>query len=219
MGIGRATASFGVLIAIAGQAPLLAQTFTDSPAPRALHAPFVANDGQAHESVAFYAAMQGGTVAVDRSGELIYALATDDSSLVLTERLVGARVRSPRGDGLSPATINIYRGRDPTKWRHGVRAYDAVHLGDVYDGIEARVRAIGATVEKIFVVAPGARPDRIRIRLRGADRLAVSSTGALEARTTHGDVRFSKPIAYQEVNGRKIVVKASYTIWVPDWPL
>ena len=42
-----------------------------------------------------------------------------------------------------------------------------VNLGDVYDGIELKLKAYGNNVEKLFCVKPGANPEQIKISLSG----------------------------------------------------
>jgi hypothetical protein len=42
-----------------------------------------------------------------------------------------------------------------------------VNLGEVYKGIELKLKAYGNNVEKLFYVMPGADPGQIRIALSG----------------------------------------------------
>ena len=59
------------------------------------------------------------------------------------------------------------------------------------------------TVEKVFTVKPGADARTIRLKMEGAKSLKVNSQGELEVETGLGVVGFSKPVAYQEKNGKK----------------
>ena len=67
-------------------------------------------------------------------------------------------------------------------------------------------------MEKLIFISPGAAPDAIRIAVDGVQSLAVDPHGRLALATTLGDIVFTAPIAYQEVNGRRRAVDVAYTI-------
>ena len=157
-----------------------------------------------------------------------------------------------------------------------------VNLGEIYDGIELKLKAHGNNVEKLLYVKPGADPNQIKIRLsgmqpqessfgkgedrtdvtagRGTDapagtslqevkpgadteqmkiclsgmndcgmrsaecgievpksklqnpKLQINNAGELEAETALGTVAFTRPIAYQEIDGKRVEVECAYTI-------
>jgi hypothetical protein len=215
--------------------------------------PFVANQGQTEDQVAFYAPTFAGTVYVTKRGELVYALsrragaapgarqdglpppgrndtdpATGDAGtaigdigtkpgaaadgIVLVEELVGIRTAAIEGRGREAAAVNIFRGNDPEKWQRGISTYRSVSLGEVYEGIEVELEAYGGTVEKIFRVDPGASPERIRLRVGGGKGLVITGEGELAVATDMGAVTFSRPIAYQEIEGRRQRVDVEYSV-------
>ena len=186
---------------------------------RALSVPFIANEGQADERVAFYARTFGGTVFVTRAGEIVYALpaakAGDDDAargLALRERLVGRKPATVRGEGQTVTHVSEFQGRDRSRWRSGLPTHHAVSLGEVYEGIELRLKARGGSVEKIFRVKPGAEPAAIGLRIDGARGLRVNERGQLEAATALGTVTFTKPVAFQEIEGRRVDVPVRYAL-------
>ncbi len=185
------------------------------PQGASVHMPFISRTGGSSEgSAPLYAPISGGSVAVNAAGEVTYAFrrARGASPVVLTETLVGAAAARVSGAGRSPARINIFHGSDPSTWRRDVRAYDRVSLGDVYDGVDATLRAYGGSVEKIFSVRPGAAPARIRLRLAGASHAAVTAAGVLSVDTAGGVVAFTRPVAYQDVDGRRTLVDVAYRL-------
>jgi len=186
---------------------------------RALAVPFIENRGQVDERVGFYAQTFGGTVFVTRAGEIVYSLpgarAADETprqSLTLREVLVGARVAAVRGESEAATRVSSFKGRDRSRWRKALPVYDAVSLGEVYPGIELRLKARGDNVEKLFQVKPGASPGEIRLRVEGARRLSVSEGGELVAATELGPVAFTSPVAYQETEGRVVRVRVRYEV-------
>ena len=58
-------------------------------------------------------------------------------------------------------------------------------------------------MEKLFQVAAGADPNAIRIRVKGAETLTVLPDGQLAIRTRIGDLKLTKPVAFQQIDGEK----------------
>ena len=263
-----------------------------------LQMPFIANEGQTDEKVAFYADTFGGTVFVTEDGEIVYALPASRSgelgdkrsearsqklevgiqnadtrnqhknhqtansksetqnlnpqseirnpkseirSVALKEQFVGAKVKTIQGEEKSVTKVNYFKGNDPSKWKTNISTYDIVNLGEIYKGIDLKLKAYGNNVEKLFCVKPGANPEQIKIRLSGAKdcgvrnaeithplvpsreginpksefrnpKLQINKSGELEVETELGPVKFTKPIAYQEINGKRVFVDTEYYI-------
>ena len=179
--------------------------------------PFIENKGQGDPNVKFSAPTFGGTVFVTRNGELVYSLperiasapssnsgtAQPTRAVVLKEELVDGNVADVRGETGALTRVSVFRGNDPAKWRTGLATYETLTLGEVYPGVTARLSAHTSTVEKLFYVAPMASPKQIRLRMKGGQRLATTDTGELEVTTELGAVRFSQPIAYQQIDGER----------------
>jgi hypothetical protein len=170
------------------------------------------------ERVAFSARTLGVTLCVTTKGELVYSLAgpRDDTPerpmVVVRERLLGGRVESVKGFRPSTTRVDFIRGNNPAKWLRAVGNYMEASLGEVYDGIELRLKAYGNNVEKLFYVAPGAVPGEIQLNVTGADFLEVNDRGELVLTTEYGSVAFTKPVAWQEIDGETIPVTSGYTL-------
>ena len=67
-------------------------------------------------------------------------------------------------------------------------------------------------LEYDFVVAPGADPSRIRLSIAGMQKIGVDSHGQLIVRTAAGPVCWNKPAVYQEIDGKRCVVKGEYVL-------
>ena len=183
-----------------------------------LHLPFVENKGQvADPKVAFVADTFACRVSVTRDGQIVYGLPADKKGKgpggEIKERLVGEgakiRVRGQKSDG---AMVSYFPGRDASQWKRNVPTFEQVHLGRVAPGIEMALSAHGRNVEKLFYVEPGADPSAIRLGVEGAKGLSIRKDGELELATAVGAMRFSQPVAYQEINGEKRMVKVSYQV-------
>ncbi|MBI5234879.1 MAG: SBBP repeat-containing protein [Deltaproteobacteria bacterium] len=181
--------------------------------------PFIANKGQAEESVRFYArTFFGGTVFVTGNGEIVYSIPKKDDGgdgvkvIGFKEVFAGGRVNEAEGESISSTAINSFTGKYPSAWRGNIPTYGSVSMGEVYDGITVRLAAKGNNVEKLFYVRPQADPSLIRMEMEGIKGLFVNSSGELEAETELGAVRFTKPVAYQEIGGARKEVSAEYEI-------
>ncbi len=253
--------------------------------------PFIANKGQVDERVLFYAPTFGGTVFVEKDGEVVYALPggkggelkverlkfggvtnkgqdarvsgqrsgngelgeracsplkrgvggvsncakqepdhsiqkskicnlqseiqnpkSEIKWLAIKEEFVGGKVNEIKGEAQSVTKVSYFTGNDSKEWKDNIPTYDVVMLGEVYEGIDLRLKAYGNNVEKIFTVKPDANHEMIRIRLEGAQELTVNTAGELVAETEFGAVKFTKPVAYQEIEGKKVEIECEYVI-------
>jgi len=139
------------------------------------------------------------------------------SGVALREEFVGARVKTIQGEDPSVTKVNYFKGNDPSKWKTNVSTYDIVSLGDIYDGIELKLKAYGNNVEKLFCVKPKSNPDQIKVQLSGAKSITVNEEGQLAVETELGPVKFTKPIAYQEIDGKRVEVAVEYRIQDVGW--
>jgi hypothetical protein len=128
-----------------------------------------------------------------------------------TETFVGGRALPTAG--VPHATrINRFVGDDASRHRDGLRTYEHVMLGEVFPGIDVRLRATGWNVEKIFTVAAHQDSRRIRVAIDGALALSVADDGRLIVRLRDGDVAFTAPVAYQTIDGRQSPVEVAYAL-------
>ena len=111
-----------------------------------------------------------------------------------------------------PGTSNYFIGNDPAKWRTNVRTYAKVKYEGIYSGIDLVYYGNQRQLEYDFVVAPGADPRRIALQLRGAKQIHLDGSGHLVLRMRDGEIRWHKPVAYQEKDGTRQEIAAHYAI-------
>ncbi len=99
------------------------------------------------------------------------------SGVALREEFVGAKVKAIQGEQPSVTKVNYFKGSDPEKWKADISTYDMVNLGEIYKGIELKLKAYGDNVEKLFCVKPGARPDQIQVQLNSGKSLIINDEG------------------------------------------
>lgn len=190
---------------------------------------FEANAGQTDPQVAFLARGAGYALFLT-PGEAVLSLrpsapsgkpagpnraqvAEASSPAVLRLRCRGANP-SPRVTGLDPqaARSNYFIGNDRSRWRTGVPHFGKVRYEEVYPGIDLVYYGRQRQLEFDFVVQPGADPRQIGLDFEGAGRIETDAGGDLIVHIAGGAVRQHKPVAYQERDGARETVAASYAL-------
>ena len=87
-----------------------------------------------------------------------------------------------------PARYSFFRGSDPSRWCSGVTGYGAVTYRGVLDGVDVRVHGAGGTPTYDLLLSPGASPERIVVRVKGATGLQIATDGSLILHTPVGDL-------------------------------
>jgi len=168
---------------------------------------WVENAGQWDERAAFSAPGYFGTTWVTKEGELRHVASKENcekrapeagepepagrrfrkpcpvQSWVLAERWVGGKVKGIRGEEELETKVSYFLGNDPAKHRSALPSYRYVLLGEVWPGVEVKLKASQKTVEKLFYLRPGANLGKVRMELRGANRLRLSQQGELVIET------------------------------------
>jgi hypothetical protein len=109
-------------------------------------------------------------------------------------------------------TSNYFIGNDPAKWRTNVPTYKKVKYERIYSGIDLIYYGNQQQLEYDFIVSPGADPRRIEFEVRGAETIRRDALGDLVLKISEGEIRWHKPIAYQEKHGTRQEVAAHYSI-------
>jgi uncharacterized repeat protein (TIGR02543 family) len=187
---------------------------------------WVKNEGQWDERALFSAPGYFGNTWITKDGELLHvavkkeeckeqttkAEACPFKSWVISERWVGGKVQTITPEEELPTKVSYFIGNDPSKHKSGLPTYRYVSLGEVWSGIEVKLKATQKTVEKLFYVKPGADPSKIVVEVGGAKGLKLSKDGEIIIQTGLGDLKLSKPVAWQEKDGEKLPVEVSYKL-------
>ncbi|MGA7380572.1 MAG: SBBP repeat-containing protein, partial [Terriglobales bacterium] len=192
---------------------------------------FETNQGQTDAKVKFLSRGSGYTLSLT-GDEAVFSLrgseAKPNTSLVgelrpravvpTTKAVLRMKLRNANpaamvtGADELPGKSNYFIGNDPKKWRSNVPTYGKVKYEGVYSGIDLIYYGNQRQLEYDFIVAPGADPHRIQFDVRGATRISRDEHGDLVLQTTAGDVRWRKPVAYQEKDGERQEIEGRYVI-------
>lgn len=179
---------------------------------------FEANQGQTDPRVRF----------LTHSGAFSLFLTSDEAVMALREgkpkkglatanvlrlKLRGANATaSITGQEQLPGTSNYFIGSDPAKWSTNVPTFAKVKYAGIYSGIDLVYYGTDRQLEYDFVVQPGADPKRVSFDVDGATAVRDNANGDLLFSMTSGDIRWHKPVVYQEKNGKRVSIAARYQI-------
>jgi hypothetical protein len=128
-------------------------------------------------------------------------------------RLLRAGNRAnPNGEEQLPGSVNYFIGNDPARWRIGIPTYAKVRYRSIYPGIDLIYFGNHRELEYDFVVAPGADPNLIQLKIDGAIHLLRATNGDLLVDTPGGRLTLRNPAIYQLVDGRPMPVDGHFAL-------
>src|SRR4051812_45770589 len=170
---------------------------------------FERNQGQAPAEMRFVSRNPGYLLSLNDLGIEVRPLVTQrkgkKTSAIHFEFLSGS-LGAPRGESAVEGRSNYLVGNDPSLWVKGVINFTQVRYAGIYPGIDLLYYGNDATeLEHDLIVAPGADPGRIAIKVAGSSKLLVRA-GDLVIPTNAGELRLRRPLVYQDSpQGRELV--------------
>ncbi len=204
-----------IFILLSGLRPATAAAPSPGASHPALSFPgFLANQGQLGGGARYYARGAESAVYFEPAAILLErSLPERGQGVVLRVEFPAARERpSPQPQSPLAHRFNVYAGEDPSSWRRGVPAYARVCYSDIAPGADLVYRVEDGRLEYDVVLAPGADPEQVRLRYRGAERLSLGADGGLVIHTGAGDLREDRPHLYQEREGRRVTVAGGFRL-------
>jgi hypothetical protein len=136
----------------------------------------------------------------------------DSRAATLDMSLDGANDRAiVRGGEPLPGYANYFHG-DSQNWITHVPTFQSVFVENAYSGIDVVYYGNQSRLEYDFVIRPNGSPKSIALAFPNSNRVAVDSNGDLVIHAGDQEFRQSKPIVYQEVDGRRVSVDAAYVV-------
>jgi uncharacterized repeat protein (TIGR01451 family) len=177
---------------------------------------FERNGGQTDSRVDFLARGERHTAFLSSTGATLalHPAAEDAPGAALRLALVGSNPAArPVAQEQLPGTVNVLHGDDPSKWISGAETFARVRYQDVYPGVDlAWYGSRRGRLEYDFIVAPGADPAAIDLRIAGARRLSLSPGGSLRIRTAAGTLVQRAPVAYQQAGVERRPVESRWLL-------
>jgi hypothetical protein len=117
-----------------------------------------------------------------------------------------------KGEQKQPGYYNYLIGNDPSRWTTNVPLYSVARIEHLYQGIDAVFYVDNGRPRYDLVIAAGADPSVVRMRLEGAGAVNVNADGDLVMATSMGTLEQRGLFAYQEVEGAKQQVPCSFVV-------
>ncbi len=171
---------------------------------------FQENLGQASPAIRFLTQTPRYNVGFYADGHMAYAFRSGAAEAAVMEiNPLGAGPRSISGETQLSSFTTLYRGgRTLSEFR--LQDYAAVRYREIYPGIDWVWHFSGDDLEFDLHLQPGADPDAIAIRFTGAKAIRIETNGDLAMETSAGVVRYRRPEAWQQANGRRLSVPVSF---------
>lgn len=197
---------------------------------------FTENRGQVAEPVRFYIRGSRGTVYFTpqevvydvverisrpdrkRPGERGPETAEPDTAVrrrgvVVRMRLEGADPEvTLEGVDELPGKVNIFRGKDRSKWKTNIRTFGGIVYRDLYPGIDLAYYGKGGRLAWKLTVRPEGEVEEVAFHYQGADEIWVDDEGRLRIETALGTITEPKPACYQKRDGKKSPVRGGYRL-------
>ncbi len=110
-----------------------------------------------------------------------------------------------------PTYYNYYLGKDKSKWKGKVPAYQELHFNEIYPQTDLIVYNSGNKFKYDLVLKIGADASKIKIEYEGAKNLRIEN-GNLIIKTSVNEIIEQEPLAYQLINGNKNKVACAYVL-------
>lgn len=177
------------------------------PAAVSLPLSFEINRGQTAPQVRYLARAREGTMFFTGQG-ITVAVPEVGSFRVLFENGTATEIR---GEQALLGRSNYLARLDGSSIRN-VENFGALRYSSVYPGIDVLFYGQDRHLEHDFLLAPGADPSRISLRLEGIDRIDLQNDGSLKLKLGTTSMFETAPQAWQTVHGHRSPVLASWKL-------
>ena len=134
-------------------------------------------------------------------------------SHIVRMRLVDSNPNSEiRGLDQLPGKINYFLGNAPKQWRTHIPVYAKVKYAGVYPGIDLVFYSNRGDLEFDFIVAPGVRPDIIKMAFEGVEKMQLDGPHDLLLFAADRKLKLHKPFIYQETENGRRQISGSYLL-------
>jgi hypothetical protein len=180
---------------------------------------FIPNQGQAHEKARFYAQTPGYTLWMTSEGFVFDSIrfdAGEERESGKERNITRLKFLQANADPvikplqLTDYRVNYFIGEDKSKWVSNISASKAVLYENLYPGIDLKVYGKEKEIEYDWIAAPQAEPGIIMFTVQGDKDAVLDDSGNLVMHTRFGEIKHSKPHAYQIIDKEKITVTVNF---------
>ena len=126
-------------------------------------------------------------------------------------RFLGSTPSAGRGIAKRKVYHNYFLGNDKSRWSGHVGLYGKVEQKNIYPGIHVETYSQKGHLKYDLIVEPSADPSQIKMEYEGADKLELVE-GNLNIHTSVGTVTELTPIAWQEIDEKRVKVPCYFSL-------
>ncbi|MEI6090665.1 MAG: SBBP repeat-containing protein [bacterium] len=180
---------------------------------------FIENKGQWTDEVLFKNQSAGNTTWITKSSVVFdYAQYSEISEnefsatgQVIKMEFLNSNLNTEySGKKKLSAYHNYFIGNNQNKWKSKVALYEDAVLTNVYEGIDLKFYWDEGTIRYDFIVGPKSNPNQIKLKFSGQDDISISKDSELCLTTRFGEIKHTKLLVYQMVNGQKTAIKSAF---------
>lgn len=177
---------------------------------------FIPNLGQVDKKALFYSQTKEYTLWCTQTGLVFDSLAGNGSRSVSAVCFKGAERAEVLPLNMADYTVSYFKGKNQADWHAGIRTSRAVLYRDLYKNIDLKLYGNKSGLEYDWMVRKNGDPTRIRFDFNGITGARISESGDLVVETAGGQIVHTKPYAYQNIEGNKREVDASFVAFEND---
>ena len=107
--------------------------------------------------------------------------------------------------------MSYFRGQ-PDSWITDVPTFDRIAYRNLWSDTDLEYAVSDHSLKYRLVVGAGADPERPRFTIRGAPSVRIGADGRMRVATPTGSIVDAAPIAYQEIEGKRVPVEVRYAL-------
>ncbi len=172
---------------------------------------FISNQGQFPRPVKFVVQDKERAVFF-ASEDITFLLPGEKTPWAVKIKFLGARQEiTPVAWTQPEATFSYFQGSEE-EWKTNILAYKKICYPEVWPGIDLLFSGSAWGLKSEFLLRPGANPADIRLAVEGISAAAIDERGRLVLITPAGSIVEEIPLAYQEINGKRVEIKVNYKL-------
>lgn len=105
---------------------------------------------------------------------------------------------------------NYFYGSDSQKWVTDVETYKEITIVNAFEGIDMRYYFDKGRLRYDYIVKPGFSVSNIKFEIEGSPDVRINNSDEIVVVTRFGEVKHCGLTTYQEVNGKKQIIKSSF---------
>ena len=138
---------------------------------------------------------------------------TENTGITLALHFVDANP-DVRIEGINKTSgkINYFSGKDESKWITGLPTYEKIIYKELWPGIDLIFYSKNNVLKYDFILKPGGCVEDIKLSYRGSKGISLDDGGNLEIHNDLGVLIDEKPISYQEIESKKVMIESGFKI-------